>query len=156
MPPHAANAFEIDAYVGHRVRLRRRLLGLSQDRLAAQLGLTFQQIQKYERGANRISASKLFQTAKALGVSVSYFFEGVEQCPRPEDRGYSRSHAQVVESLMAEPSGPQLAVAFLSIRRRSIKTQVARLVQALAANDDVADGDRDGERDHRASPDAAE
>ena len=68
----------IDVHVGGRVRLRRVHLGLSQAKLAAALGLTFQQIQKYERGVNRISASKLFELAQLLEVPVSFFFDGVE------------------------------------------------------------------------------
>lgn len=67
----------IDIHVGSRVRLRRKLLGVSQEKLADALGLTFQQVQKYERGVNRISASKLYDTAGFLGVEVGYFFEGL-------------------------------------------------------------------------------
>jgi len=69
----------IDAHVGNRLRQRRALLGLSQDKLARSLGLTFQQIQKYERGANRISAGRLYQLATALEVPVGYFYAGIER-----------------------------------------------------------------------------
>lgn len=65
----------VDVYVGARLRLRRNLIGLSQKRLGESAGLTFQQIQKYERGTNRMGASRLFQLARLLGVSVSYFFD---------------------------------------------------------------------------------
>ena len=71
----------IDAHVGLRVRARRRALGLGQVHLAQRLGLTFQQVQKYERGSNRISASKLYEIAKALQVPVAFFFEGLETPP---------------------------------------------------------------------------
>lgn len=71
-------AHPIDLYVGKRLRQRRRLLGLTQQKLADAVGIRFQQIQKYESGANRISASRLWTLADALSVSVSYFFEGVE------------------------------------------------------------------------------
>jgi len=67
----------VDVHVGGRIRVRRLLLGLSQERLAATLGLTFQQIQKYEKGVNRVSASKLFELTRALDVPVSFFFEGL-------------------------------------------------------------------------------
>src|SRR3954468_5429255 len=67
----------VDLHVGARIRMRRKLLGVSQERLADQLGLTFQQVQKYERGANRVSASKLYEIARALQTSVAYFFEGL-------------------------------------------------------------------------------
>lgn len=69
----------IDVHVGSRIRSRRKTLGMSQEGLATQMRLTFQQIQKYERGSNRISAPKLWEAAQALGVSVGYFFEGLEQ-----------------------------------------------------------------------------
>jgi transcriptional regulator with XRE-family HTH domain len=67
----------VDLHVGGRVRMRRKLLGVSQEQLADALGLTFQQVQKYERGANRVSASKLYEIAKTLQVPVSFFFDGL-------------------------------------------------------------------------------
>ena len=71
------NPHPTDIYVGSRIRFRRRTLKISQEKLAESLGLTFQQIQKYERGANRVSASKLQEIASSLGTSVGYFFEGL-------------------------------------------------------------------------------
>ncbi len=68
----------IDIHVGARVRVRRRLLGITQEKLGEAIGLTFQQVQKYERGSNRISASRLFELARILDVPVTYFYEGVE------------------------------------------------------------------------------
>jgi len=67
----------LDAHVGSRIRLRRQLLGLSQERLGNALGLTFQQVQKYERGANRVSASRLFDLSMVLGIPVSFFFDDI-------------------------------------------------------------------------------
>ena len=75
----------IDIHVGHRVRERRTLLGLSQSHLAEQVSLTFQQIQKYERGTNRISASRLWQLSEVLGVPISWFFEDVDGEAAPGD-----------------------------------------------------------------------
>ncbi|MBQ3696163.1 MAG: helix-turn-helix transcriptional regulator [Alphaproteobacteria bacterium] len=77
----------IDLYVGSRVRMRRTLLGMSQERLAAELGITFQQVQKYERGSNRIGASRLWDLAQVLGVNVDFFYQDidtqtVDQSPR--------------------------------------------------------------------------
>ena len=69
------NPDPVDVHVGTRLRLRRTLIGMSQEQLAAALNITFQQVQKYERGTNRISASRLFQASRALGVPVSWFFE---------------------------------------------------------------------------------
>jgi transcriptional regulator with XRE-family HTH domain len=73
-----------DAHVGQRVRLRRTLLGMSQERLGDALGLTFQQVQKYERGANRISAGTLYRLAQILDVPISFFFDGIEDVPGGE------------------------------------------------------------------------
>src|SRR3954447_3249699 len=67
----------VDRHVGLRIRMRRKELGISQEKLAEALGLTFQQVQKYERAANRVSASKLFEIARALNTSVGYFYEGL-------------------------------------------------------------------------------
>ena len=67
---------DLDIYIGNRVKLRRTMLGISQDRLGTSLGITFQQIQKYEKGVNRISASTLYSIANILGVDFSYFIEG--------------------------------------------------------------------------------
>ena len=75
LPPGVANP--VDIHVGARLRLRRTLMGLSQERLGAAVGLTFQQIQKYERGANRIGASRLYEFSKILEVPISYFFEDI-------------------------------------------------------------------------------
>lgn len=68
----------IDIHVGSRVRLRRTLMGMSQEKLGAALGLTFQQVQKYERGANRVGASRLYDLSRVLEVPVSYFFEEID------------------------------------------------------------------------------
>ena len=74
----AAKPNPIDVHVGKQVRLRRLLLGMSQTELAAAVGLTFQQVQKYEQGTNRISAGRLYDLAKVLGVSIDSFFEGIQ------------------------------------------------------------------------------
>nr|WP_275415035.1 helix-turn-helix transcriptional regulator [Novacetimonas pomaceti] len=69
----------VDVYVGSRIRLRRTLLGMSQERLGTALGLTFQQVQKYERGANRVGASRLYDLARVLDVPIAFFFDGMPQ-----------------------------------------------------------------------------
>jgi transcriptional regulator with XRE-family HTH domain len=80
VPKKQANP--IDAQVGNRVRLRRMLIGMSQEKLGELLGLTFQQVQKYEKGVNRIGAGRLFQVARILSVPIDYFYEGVvDQLP---------------------------------------------------------------------------
>lgn len=127
---------QVDIHVGNRLRLRRRQLGMSQERLACGLGLTFQQVQKYERGANRISASKLYEAARCLEVPVSHFFEGLADPATPEGDAYAKTWSGVVEELLAEPNGKALAEAFLSIRRRSVRKGLADLAREIAANDD--------------------
>jgi transcriptional regulator with XRE-family HTH domain len=87
----------VDIHVGSRVRLRRTLLGMSQEKLGNAVGLTFQQIQKYERGANRIGASRLYDMSRVLDVTVQFFFD--EMPPEPEAEGYQPLSGS------AEPSG---------------------------------------------------
>ena len=123
----------MDVHVGLRVRLRRKQLGLSQERLAEGLGLTFQQVQKYERGTNRISASKLFEISRILEVPIAYFFEGIDGATHPGTDRYTQAYNNVIEQMLAEPNGQELAEAFLSIRRRSIKKQLAHLIREIAA-----------------------
>jgi transcriptional regulator with XRE-family HTH domain len=86
---------DIDRHVGARLRMRRIILGMNQTQLARAAGIAFQQVQKYENGVNRISASKLYQFASALGVPVSFFFEDVE----PKPRGGRRAARQEFDSL---------------------------------------------------------
>jgi transcriptional regulator with XRE-family HTH domain len=125
----------IDVHVGRRVRLRRKELGFSQERLAEGLGLTFQQVQKYERGANRVSASKLYEMARVLRVAIGYFFEGLDDPACPAGDNYASAYNSVIEEMLSEPNGPQLAEAFLRIRRRSVKKGLADLAREIAAND---------------------
>src|SRR5436305_15092385 len=75
--PDGEGPHPVDRHVGLRIRMRRKELGVSQEKLAESLGLTFQQVQKYERAANRVSASKLWEIARALNTSVAYFYEGL-------------------------------------------------------------------------------
>ena len=105
----------IDVHVGLRVRLRRKALGYSQERLAEALDLTFQQVQKYARG---------------------YFFDGLYDPATPPGEAYAAADDNVLQGLLLEPNGPALAEAFLSIRRRSTRKSITDLVQASAANDD--------------------
>lgn len=109
-----------DRYVGLRIKLRRRELGLSQERLAEAIGITFQQVQKYERAANRVSASKLWEIAKALQAPVSYFFAGLPGLTEEEDEP---PLAPVREAFLRSNEGLELARAFPSLHptcRRSL------------------------------------
>ncbi|WP_049758469.1 helix-turn-helix domain-containing protein [Phenylobacterium zucineum] len=127
----------IDVHVGLRVRLRRKALGLTQQSLAEALDLTFQQVQKYERGANRISASTLFRISQVLEVPVSYFFDGLHDPAKVAGERFAQVYDTVLQDLLLEPNGPALAEAFLSIRRRGIRKSVTDLVRAIAANDEA-------------------
>jgi transcriptional regulator with XRE-family HTH domain len=102
----------VDRHVGARIRLRRKLLGRSQEQLADALGLTFQQVQKYERGTNRVSASKLFGIARYLEVDVGYFFEQLAETPgSPKARAGAGADAQVSDFLLS-PEGVEVAARF--------------------------------------------
>jgi transcriptional regulator with XRE-family HTH domain len=116
----------IDLHVGRRLRIRRRHLGLSQQGLGDQLGVTFQQIQKYERAGNRVSCSVLFELARALGVTPGYFFEGLAG---PTELG---DGPDLVESLLLEPNGLRLARAFLRIPAVELRRDLANLIEAIA------------------------
>lgn len=118
----------IDLYVGERIRIRRKLLGLSQEALANSLGLTFQQVQKYERGTNRISASKLYQTARTLQAPISYFFEGVDEEIHAEGSDGEAS----VHSFLATGEGIELAASFPRIESVRHRRRVLDLVKTLA------------------------
>jgi transcriptional regulator with XRE-family HTH domain len=127
----------VDLHVGARIRMRRKLLGVSQERLAEQLGLTFQQVQKYERGANRVSASKLYEIAKALQTSVAYFFDGLADTEgavgTPADGA-----AEFMHELVMTPEGLELAALFPKLKRGRVRRRVLDLVKALAEEDDEA------------------
>ena len=94
-------ATDIDLHLGRRLRRRRRLLGLSQQQVASQVGIRFQQIQKYECGANRISAARLWQLAEALESPISYFYDGLEEHREKKARDEIFSRAETLELVQA-------------------------------------------------------
>lgn len=118
---------DVDAYVGARIGLRRSALGLSQSALAQQLGISFQQVQKYETGQNRISASRLHRAATVLGTSVESFFPPVETAGRGADDGWAG-----LRLITATTDGRTVATGFPMIADREVRKAVARIVQALA------------------------
>jgi transcriptional regulator with XRE-family HTH domain len=122
----------IDAYVGSRVRMRRLMLGMSQERLADQIGVTFQQVQKYEKGTNRIGASRLQTIAVVLAIPVSFFFQqDVSQPLTTEGLGHLRGLEDLTEFL-ASKEGLGLNKAFMTITDRGVRESVLRLVTSLA------------------------
>ncbi len=123
----------IDRHVGLRIRLRRKELGVSQERLAESIGLTFQQIQKYERAANRVSASKLWELAGALQISVAYFYEGLD-LPGPFNGGSSVDAA--VRDFMLTDEGAEMAALFPRIRERRMRRKILELIRLMADDQD--------------------
>jgi transcriptional regulator with XRE-family HTH domain len=121
---------EVDAYVGARIGLRRSALGLSQSALAQQLGISFQQVQKYETGQNRISASRLHRAATVLGTSVETFFPPVETARGAADEGW-----ETLRFLTSTIDGRSVASGFPLIEDRDVRRAVARIVRALARID---------------------
>ena len=123
----------VDLHVGGRVRMRRKLLGVSQEQLADSLGLTFQQVQKYERGANRVSASKLYEIAKTLQVPVSFFFDGLaDPMDGSENDEIGQQAERIVQEFLTTPEGLELAEVFPKIGRGRVRRQVLDLVRAMA------------------------
>jgi transcriptional regulator with XRE-family HTH domain len=129
VPKKQANT--IDAQVGNRVRLRRMLVGMSQEKLGEFLGLTFQQVQKYEKGVNRIGAGRLYQVAQILSVPVGYFYEGIiEHMPAGPGVAESQAMPPVMEFL-SSGEGLQLSLAFMRIRDHKVRRRVLDLVKSL-------------------------
>lgn len=139
-PSETRSPNPIDLHVGARVRLRRRTLGLSQEQLAAALGLTFQQVQKYERGANRISASKLYETARTLRVAISFFFEGLIDPVDGRADPLEAAAQRLVNDFLNTAEGVELAANFVKIGRARLRRRVLELVRAMADEDNATQG----------------
>ena len=136
MPKKQANP--VDAHVGHRVRLRRMLIGMSQERLGELLGLTFQQVQKYEKGINRIGAGRLFEVAGILGVPVSFFYEDADTSA--PSSGFSESgEPPPVMEFLASGEGLQLSLAFMRIKDVKVRRRILDLVRSLADGNGLDD-----------------
>jgi len=128
----------IDIHVGGRVRLRRTLLGMSQEKLGEAIGLTFQQVQKYERGANRIGASRLFDLSRVLDVPVSYFFEEmsseVAQRTPSRIRGLGETRSGPIEpDPMIKRETLELVRAYYRIGDSSVRKRLFELTKSLAS-----------------------
>ena len=128
--PGAKTAHPVDLQVGRNLRAARKRVGLSQIELATGLGLSFQQVQKYERGQNRISASKLYEATEMLGLKIEDLYAGLPE--HGEVRPYAHREP-VLAALEASECGLELAGAFLQIRSRRIRRLAADLVTELAA-----------------------
>src|SRR3954469_23279911 len=126
MPKKQANP--IDVQVGNRVRIRRMLIGMSQERLGDLLGLTFQQVQKYEKGVNRIGAGRLYEVSRILNVPIDFFYQGVASepgAPAPEA-------APPVLEFVSSGEGLQLSLAFMKIKDVKVRKRVLDLLKSLS------------------------
>lgn len=127
----------IDVHVGSRIRLRRNMLGMSQEKLGEHLGITFQQIQKYEKGTNRVGASRLQAIASILNVPVSFFFEDAPGQEHEGQRGLAEdSSTSFVVDFLNSAEGLQLNRAFVRIPDPKVRRRIVDLVKALAAGED--------------------
>ena len=131
----------VDVHVGGRVRLRRTLLGLSQEKLGEAIGLTFQQVQKYERGANRIGASRLYDLSRVLQVPVSYFFDEMSDEVAASSPGQRRGMAQEQDTYEPDPMAKretlELVRAYYRIKDPQVRRRVFDLAKALASADEA-------------------
>jgi transcriptional regulator with XRE-family HTH domain len=118
----------IDRHIGSRVRARRVMLGMSQEKLADALGLTFQQVQKYEKGVNRVGASRLLQIAGILDVGIDFFFEGI-----PGLRAGGFSGDSIIAEFLTSPESDRLVRSFVSLKDDDARRKVADFVDWLAS-----------------------
>ena len=127
----------IDRHVGSRVRMRRMMLGMSQEKLGDALGLTFQQVQKYEKGANRIGASRLQQISQILQVPVSFLFESAPSSQRADPlEGLSEAPSPAyVSDFLATSDGLALTKAFVRIKDAKLRRRIVDLVEQIAGED---------------------
>jgi len=127
----------IDIHVGSRIRLRRTMLGMSQEKLGESLGITFQQIQKYEKGTNRVGASRLQNISSILNVPVSFFFEDAPGDQAGASGMAEASSSNYVVDFLSSSEGLQLNRAFVKISDPKVRRKLVDLVKALAAEADV-------------------
>ena len=126
----------VDKYVGSRVRMRRIMLGMSQEKLGEALGLTFQQVQKYEKGTNRIGASRLQHISRILQVPVSFFFDGAPEIPGQATGMNETPSPAYVADFLATSDGLALTKAFTRIKDGKLRRRIVDLVEQIATQDD--------------------
>jgi len=130
MPQHP-----VDIHVGSRVKLRRTLLGISQEKLGSELGLTFQQIQKYEKGANRVGASRLFQISQALDVPPSFFFDDMPSDLKPAFNGLQEEAEPFEQQHLSKRETLELVRAYYKIPDEDIRKRIFDLIKAVGGQD---------------------
>lgn len=127
------SADEVDAHVGRRLRQRRIALGISQEQLGTELGLTFQQIQKYEKGQNRISAGRLYKLSMILSVSVEYFFEGLAIAGGGGKHTVGTRDVEI-QAFLASPEGQALIAGFVKISDAATRRRIVDLVNTIGGD----------------------
>jgi transcriptional regulator with XRE-family HTH domain len=125
----------VDKHVGSRVRMRRMILGMTQEKLGDALGLTFQQVQKYEKGANRIGASRLQHLSHILQIPVPFFFEGAPHVPGQSDGIVEAPWHDYVSQFLATTDGLALTKAFMRVKDRRLRQSIVALVEEIAGDD---------------------
>ncbi len=128
------SADEVDAHVGRRLRQRRIALGISQEQLGSELGLTFQQIQKYEKGQNRISAGRLYKIAQILSVSVEHFYEGLVGSSDAHGRRHGMPGNAEISAFLSSPEGLALTSGFMKIGDPATRRRIIDLVNTIAGD----------------------
>lgn len=126
----------IDIHVGSRVRMRRMMLGMSQEKLGESLGITFQQIQKYEKGTNRIGASRLQHISTVLSVPVSFFFEDAPGTPADAAGMAESKPATYYTEFLSTSEGIQLNKAFVRIKDAKLRRRIIEMIRAAAGEAD--------------------
>jgi transcriptional regulator with XRE-family HTH domain len=127
----------IDKHVGSRVRMRRMMLSMSQEKLGDALSLTFQQVQKYEKGTNRIGASRLQQISHILQVPVAFFFEGAPNFGPQQDGSNDAPSPTYVSDFLATSDGLALTKAFMRIKEPKLRRRIVDLVEEIAGGPDA-------------------
>lgn len=134
----------VDVHVGRRLRLKRTILGLSQDAVGKEIGVTFQQIQKYERGINRMGASRLFDFAKTLGVPIQYFFEGYGDYAMDEVSAYALGEpaAGYEHEKVNNRETLEVMRAYYRIKSPAVRKRIIDLIKAMADDNAEEKGDK--------------
>jgi transcriptional regulator with XRE-family HTH domain len=124
---------DIDMHIGKRLRQRRTMMGLSQEAVARAVGITFQQVQKYEKGSNAMNARRLYEFAHFMSVPVAYFFDGLEQAGTAV--GFAESEAEAFDhKRVSDRESLEMMKAFKRIKEQVIRKRLADLVRAVAEN----------------------
>ncbi len=133
--------YDVDAHVGKRLRLRRTMMGLSQEAVAKAVGITFQQVQKYEKGVNAMNARRLVDFARFMNVPVAYFFEGLDIVGNDTSSGGVSENVEAFDhgSTVSDRESLEMMKAFKRIGEQSVRKRLSDLVRAIADNKTLLD-----------------